>query len=147
MTGWFIYRLAFYRVPKYWVTFFRVAFVGWLISWDAFCWGGLFLGGLFPGGFMSEWHITMRLFFRWLLTGGLFPRPIFQHTCALCFLKYSKGSFILPFRFLFIFHKFNRLKTHISFRIAKLPLCLQFDLPCRRFRGITTRAACRSDPV
>ena len=43
---------------------------------EVFCWGGLFLGGLFRGGFMSEWYITGTIFPGWLLSGGLFPRPI-----------------------------------------------------------------------
>ena len=71
-TGWLIYCLTFYRMPKYEMAFFRVAFVGWPISRRLFpgkaflrmvffrmalCLDGIFPSSFLPGGFVG-WLIS-----------------------------------------------------------------------------------------
>ena len=53
--------------------FSRVAFVGWPIPVRLFVLEAYLRVFFFSGGSMSGWHISVWLFFRWLLSGNLFP--------------------------------------------------------------------------
>ena len=77
MTGLLIYRLTIYRVLKNRVNFFLDGFCRVADFREFFCRGGSFRGSIFRVPLCLDDKFSGVFFFsEWLLSGGLFPRPV-----------------------------------------------------------------------